>query len=148
MFREFKAGRTGGRGTGSLQHIRHLACRMRSGSTERPLSLRVALIDSAYPRGFRRIFRQGWGSHTRYRPEDARVLQDWDLVHKLVEKCLSGEKDLYESDMHRLISITVMVANECPSVTKEIHFHSRRRPVKQFPLWSIYPRLSHPNNLQ
>lgn len=126
MFREFKAGRTGGRGTGSLQSIRHLTYRI---SSESFLALEVILIDTSKRRARKKKGRgcRSWEAHAGFKPKDERVLQRWDLVYRLVEMSLGGEAEMHDSGMRRLVSTIVMVANECPAVTKEVHFHYDRR---------------------
>jgi hypothetical protein len=131
MFRVFKAGRSGGPGTGSLQFIRNLRCKQPCFSTRESFwMLEVAFMEISEGRGSVHRDCGDYDTRSSCRPRSARAWQDWDHVYRAVEKhikkhpFLNSDTIMLETCVQRLISTAVMVATECPGVINEIHFHS------------------------
>lgn len=123
MFRTFKAGRKGGRGTGSLRFIRNIECQFVNVPTEQPGYWYMEFKLSKAPK--RQNPHDGVGGHedgpcVAYYEENC-AWHDWDFVITCVEKFLVDQEFpssvMHESSIHRLVSTIVMVASECTAVT-------------------------------
>lgn len=119
----FKAGRSSGRGTGSLRFIRNIECQFLNVPTEHPGYWLIEFDLSKAPK--RQKSHDGVG-----RLEDGPCVayyeancawHDWEVVMRCVEKFLTDREFpssvMHESSIHRLVSTIVMVASECTDVT-------------------------------
>lgn len=109
----FKAGRSSGRGTGSLRFIRNITCK------------------SAHMTKFK-LYKVPKRNHTHDRVPDLGddrdncAWHDWEFVTNHVEDFLAdrlfSRSFMRNSTTHRLVSTIVMVASECNDVTKDSEF--------------------------
>lgn len=121
----FKAGRSGGRGTGSLRFIRNIECHFPNIPTEYPgLWFMEFDLSKAPKRQEAQDSVRGLedGPCVAYY-EDNCAWHDWDFVITRVERFLA-DRDfpsyvMLESSIHRLVSTIVMVARECAGVTQD-----------------------------
>lgn len=129
MFRAFEAGRTGGRGTGSLQFIRDLKCEIIPTSADSFRRVEVCFMDFEGPH---MVFdhascRNRWNRNVVFSRTGAQNWQDLLSVHRFVGKYLKDVLGVTDGRcVWHLLSTVVMVAKECPGATKEIHFHADR----------------------
>lgn len=113
MFRMFKAGRIGGRGTGSLRFIRNIRCR--SGN-----AMDFKLYKVPKPNHANERLRDLGDDR------DKCAWHDWESVANYVEDFIVDRGFpaffIHKSSVHQLIGAIVMVASECNGVTKDSDF--------------------------
>ncbi|POS78334.1 hypothetical protein DHEL01_v203264 [Diaporthe helianthi] len=131
MFRVFKAGRSAGPGTGSLQYLRNITCLQSCGSTGQSFWELEAMFLVPNKPGHRKYYLgcADWDSHLGLKPRKEHVLDNRKTVHACVAKALRDKQSevMHETCVQRLISTVVMIATECPGVVKEVHFHANWR---------------------
>ncbi|KAG8158243.1 hypothetical protein KVR01_012004 [Diaporthe batatas] len=126
MFRVFKAGRVEGRpGTGSLQFLRDISFTQDCGTTRQ--SFDTLQVIFSVPDG-RHTLKQAsctvWDKCSAFRTTKGHLMKKRDHVYKRVAKALQDRAAMSETCVGRLISTVLMVANECPGVIREVHFHA------------------------
>lgn len=129
MFRVFKAGRSGDRGTGSLRFIQNVMCELHYTAEVGGLWWRLEVFFFANPG--QRI--DGNGTlELEGVAFDSFCWHDWDSVYQCVREFLAEwtfpGSIMHNSCVHRLINTIVMVAHECPAVTKHVEFGSVGQP--------------------
>lgn len=113
MFRMFKAGRSSGRGTGSLRFIRNIKC-----NSPHMINFRLSKVPK----------RNHADDRVRCLGDDGDTCawHDWEAVANYIGDSLVDRgysNSIYcNSSIHRLVSTIVMVANECNDVTKYSEF--------------------------
>lgn len=131
MFRVFKAGRSGGRGTGSLRFLQDIVCQMNA-AHPRLQHWKTKLKFVATSR------RRGGGDGGGPEPAGVPLVpangqflawQNRDSVYTSVRRFLAEQSlppaIMRDSCVHRLISTIVMVASECTEVTEYVGLVSR-----------------------
>lgn len=126
MFRVFKAGRTAGPGTGSLQFLRNVSC-IHSCARESFWDLEAVFVVPADPGSRNFLGCEAWDIHFAVETKDDFLMTKRDHVYKCVEQATGVEDVLIETCLHRLVSTVVMVATECPGIVEEVHFHANIR---------------------
>ncbi|KAK2609417.1 hypothetical protein N8I77_002914 [Diaporthe amygdali] len=139
MFRVFKAGGAGVHGSGNLRFLRQLFCHCESDFDCEEYHW---LLEVAFERPGRCDEEEeeeeadipvDFGDESSITiDQENTVWHDWDSVYEWVENELHQEglpcSTMEHESVHRFITTIVMIARECPDVSKEINFRMEGEP--------------------
>lgn len=125
MFRVFSAGGPEGRGSGSLRFVRRLLCEVMNvfdfGEGYWLLQISFGARGSCDECGYTV---SGFGEQCFIRDNEGTAWHHWDSVYDHVDSMLHEQgrpgSTMEHESVHRFISTIVMIASECPDISKRI----------------------------